>query len=233
VIRDAAAWEKLVAADKNLAKLKIDFATQMVVVYAEGSQGRGKHLISATVQDQGNHLEIGLNFITDLPNIPHTDDLIWPNHFLVVDRSDKPVTFKEHFFKTINPVVPLGPAAELVAAQPKLTITVDGADIVVSTQVTANASPHVLQTSYQVDSNGKIHLKYVLIQNADLLVRSQKQITVTWRLKGMAVIPVGAPFTYHVEPTNLTLSTADLANLLPQLEGLKNAGDNFKNAVAN
>jgi hypothetical protein len=233
VIRDEAAWKKLVGIAPELSKLAVDFSKQMVLAYAEKPRGRGKHLSGASVRDVGDRIQVDLDFIKDPPHLPQLQDIIWPNHFIVVDRSSKPVRFaaRDHPFDwDFIPVVSASATTNsngIVApnSQPKLTIKVDGTDVVVSTTITANNSPHVLQTSYRVDGKLKIHLKYVLIQNTDLLAGSLKPVTVTWRIKGLAAIPVPYQPTYHIEKTELLFSTAELADLLPQLQGLKTAGE--------
>src|SRR5262245_45262856 len=74
---------------------------------------------------------------------------------------------------------PVFPADET----PKLTFTQDSNDLVVSTTITVNASSHVLWT-HAIDLGKDVHLKYYVFQNRDLLVRSQKEIEVKWRLVG-------------------------------------------------
>lgn len=237
VIRDAAAWSELVDKHADLGKLNVDFSKQMVLVYAEKPQGRGKHLGFVTVQDVGNELRAVFHFRLDFKG-KQLQDIIFPNHFVVVDRSEKPVQFidelhpelelREQILPAANSqILPIPPAK----GQPKLEFKVDGADLIVTTKVTANNSPHVLQTSYYVNSKQEVQLKYILIQNTDLLVRSQKKVQVTWRLKGMAALPAPANLSFHVEPTNLTLSSAELGVLIPQLDQLKQTGDMVNKAA--
>jgi hypothetical protein len=115
-------------------------------------------------------------------------------------------------------------AAPLCAAdeKPKLTFTQDGKDLVVSTTITVNNSSHVMWT-HAIDLGKEVHLNYYVFQNRDLLVRSQKQIEVKWRLvrrkKGEEI--------YHVQKDFLP-SSAELKELLPQLQKLMEHGEKFK-----
>lgn len=105
------------------------------------------------------------------------------------------------------------------AERPKLTLTVDGKDLIISSTVTVNNSPHVVWT-HAIESGKDVFLYYQIIQNRDLLVRgegtrSQKQIELKWKLPG--VKPMGK--VYHVRQEFLP-NTAELKELLPQLQKL-------------
>jgi hypothetical protein len=68
-----------------------------------------------------------------------------------------------------------------------------------------------------------VRLYYQVFQNRDLLVRSQKRIAVKWRLVGHKK----GNETYHVEKSFLP-SSAELKELLPQLQKLMEEGEKFK-----
>jgi hypothetical protein len=106
--------------------------------------------------------------------------------------------------------------------RPELTFTQDGKDLVVSATVTVNNSSHVLWTHAIVLGND-VRLDYQVFQNRDLLVRSQKQIEVKWRLVGRKK----GEETYRVEKGFLP-SSAELKELLPQLQKLMEEGEKFK-----
>lgn len=57
-----------------------------------------------------------------------------------------------------------------------------GEDLVVSQMVTVNNSPHVLHTRMLITPDGDYQLTYIIIQNADLYNRSQKDVLVSWRI---------------------------------------------------
>ena len=113
---------------------------------------------------------------------------------------------------------PLGAGDE----KPKLTFTQVGKDLVISTTITVNNSAHVLWT-HPIDQGKDVFLNYYVFQNSDLLVRSQKQIEVRWRLVGRKK----GEETYHVQKDFLP-STAELKDLLPQLQKLMKEGETFK-----
>jgi len=118
----------------------------------------------------------------------------------------------------VNEPMPVLPAqVPQLSQQPKLQIKRDGNDIVITTMIWANNSPHVLQTSWQRATKQlmTIELRYVLIQNKDLLVRSRKKIRVTWRLKNMANVP--GVFAYQVKSQQILLSMQDIVSLTPRL----------------
>jgi hypothetical protein len=106
--------------------------------------------------------------------------------------------------------------------KPKLAFTEDGKDLVVSTTITVNNSAHVLWTHTTVLGND-VRLSYYVFQNRDLLVRSQKRIEVKWRLVGRKK----GEETYHVERSFLP-SSAELKELLPQLQKLAEEGEKFR-----
>jgi hypothetical protein len=108
--------------------------------------------------------------------------------------------------------------------KPKLTFTRDGKDLVVSARITANNSSHVLWTHALVLGKD-VHLSYYVFQNRDSLVRSQKEIEVKWRLVGRKK----GEEAYHVEVEKSFLpSSAELKELLPQLQKLAEEGKKFK-----
>jgi hypothetical protein len=107
----------------------------------------------------------------------------------------------------------------------KLSFTQDGKDLVVFTTLTVNNSSHVLGT-HAIVLGSDARLYYQVFQNRDLLVRSQKQIEVKWRLVGHKK----GNETYHVEKSFLP-SSAELKALLPQLQTLMKEGEKFKKAL--
>src|SRR5262245_53620761 len=115
-----------------------------------------------------------------------------------------------------------GAGAFPVDEKPELTFTQDGKDLIVSTTITVNNSSHVLWT-HAIVLGKEVRLYYQVFQNRDLLVRSQKQIKVTWRLVGHKK----GEATYHVEKSFLP-SSAELKKLLPQLQKLMEEGEKFK-----
>jgi hypothetical protein len=101
--------------------------------------------------------------------------------------------------------------------QPKIAFKTDGNDCIASIQVTANNSPHALWTSYHVSADHVVTLSYCLIQNSDRFVRSLKTVTIEWRLKYFAVMPL-PPLTYRVEGTSISPNSQELKGLMPQLQ---------------
>ena len=111
---------------------------------------------------------------------------------------------------------------------PELTFAQEGPDLVVTAKVTVNNSPHVAWTSSFVNGSARrVALRYVVVQNRDLLVRSQKQVELRWRLPGRR--HDGAA-DYRVEATHLDPTTDELKDLLPQLQQLAAQGDAMKQA---
>jgi hypothetical protein len=106
--------------------------------------------------------------------------------------------------------------------RPELKFTQDGEDLVVSTMITVNNSSHALWTHATFVGNN-MRLSYQVFQNRDLLVRSQKQIEVQWRLVGHTK----GDETYHVEQRFLP-SSAELKELLPQLQKLMEEGERLR-----
>jgi hypothetical protein len=102
----------------------------------------------------------------------------------------------------------------------KLTFTQDGKDLVVTTEVTANNSPHVLWSQAISGLGDKVFLRYYLIQNLDLLTPGVKKVKVEWRLtdqkKGAKKYEVQQIF----QPT-----TAELKGMMPQLQQLIESGE--------
>ena len=121
-------------------------------------------------------------------------------------------------------VVLLGLAASAFSAdeKPKLKFTQDGDDLVVSTTITVNAGPHVLWT-HVIDLGRDVSLYYYVIQNRDVLYRSQKQIEVKWRLVGHKQ----GQANYHTRESFIP-SSAELKELLPQLRKLMEEGEKPK-----
>jgi hypothetical protein len=122
------------------------------------------------------------------------------------------------------------PASVSADGKPVLTFTQDGKDLVVKTTVTANSSPHVLWTKV-ISLGDKVVLRYYVIQNTDLFVRggeatrSQKQVTVEWRLPGQTKEGKQFQVEAYFQP-----STAELKQLLPQLQKLVEEGETFRKA---
>lgn len=114
--------------------------------------------------------------------------------------------------------------------KPELVFTQEGDDLVVSTTVTANNSPHVLWTHVVVTGGivlppgGRIEdakprttisLQYCVIQNRDWFVRSTKEVQITWRIPRQK--KAGARFrAYEV----FTPTSKEMKALLPQLQAL-------------
>lgn len=239
VIRAGEAWRKFWGGAVP-ADIKLDFRTQMVLIVSEGRRGRGSHLSFAEVVDMGKEIHATLHYGLHVGRPHRTDDIIWPCHVIVVDRSEKPVRFASQVhieWEGLRPTPAVrqqqqelistregedGPA-ELRAGY-KLMFEIDGQDLLVSTTVIANNSPHALSTSCHYDKAGKtVSLRFCLIQNSDLLVRSQKKVRVTWRLVGLAAVPRD-DIRFRVEPTWVVLSTAELGDMMPQLQMLHQEG---------
>jgi hypothetical protein len=125
-----------------------------------------------------------------------------------------------HVVLAIDPVD--GTGAPKGDEKPELSFTQDGKDLVVSATITVNNSSHVLWT-HAVVLGKDVRLYYQVFQNRDLLVRSQKQIEVKWRLVGHQK----GGETYHVEKTFLP-SSVELKELLPQLQKLREEGEKVK-----
>jgi hypothetical protein len=106
--------------------------------------------------------------------------------------------------------------------KPKLNLTQDGDDLVVSTTITINAGPYVLWT-HAGGLGSDVSLYYYVIQNRDRLYRSTKQIEVKWRLAGRKR---GAD-NYRVENIFLPSST-ELKELLPQLQKLTDESEHSR-----
>ncbi len=125
-----------------------------------------------------------------------------------------------HVVLEIDPAGGTGafPAGE----EPALTFTQDGKDLVVSATITVNNSSHVLWSNAIV-LGSDVRLYYEVFQNRDLLVRSQKQIEVKWRLVGHTK----GGETYRVEKGFLP-SSAELKELLPHLQKLMEEGEKLK-----
>ena len=107
----------------------------------------------------------------------------------------------------------------------ELTFRQDGDDLVVTTTLTVNNSPHVVLTDFaMISPKDEVHLSCSVVQNRDLLVRSRKEIKVEWRLprhkKGDR--------SYRVESWPITPGTGELQQAIPKLQELMRAGQEFK-----
>lgn len=122
----------------------------------------------------------------------------------------------------LGSAVPFAPRAAAAPKTSALTITQDGADLVVKMNVTANASEHVLWTS-AIDSGNTVTLRYYVIQNPDLFVRSQKQVEVEWRIPNRKAGDVKISVQEVFQP-----NSAELKELLPRLQKLSEAGALWK-----
>lgn len=120
------------------------------------------------------------------------------------------------------PAIAAGPPDAGGEKKPHLTFKQDGADLIVSTQVPINNSPHALGTAVQ-DLGDRIVLRYSVVQNTDLLVRSLKWITVTWRLSNHRQ----GEKQYEVSGQTMTLTTAELKGLQGGWPGLVDAGEKW------
>jgi hypothetical protein len=116
---------------------------------------------------------------------------------------------------------PFAPRATAAETSP-IAITQDGADLVVKMKVTANNSLHVLWTN-TIDSGDTVTLRYYVIQNPDLFVRSQKQVDVEWRVPRRKAGEVKIRVQEAFQP-----SSADLKALAPQLKELEEVGALWK-----
>jgi hypothetical protein len=68
----------------------------------------------------------------------------------------------------------------------ELMFEMDHADTVVSMRLTINGSAHAALTDSKVNAaTGEVTLAYTVVQNADRLVRCQKQIELTWRVSDL------------------------------------------------
>ena len=112
--------------------------------------------------------------------------------------------------------------ARLVPADPKpeLEYVQDGKDLVVRLQVVANNSPHALWTNVLGAEQDRPVLRYYVVQNQDCFVRSQKRVTVEWRLPGRKQDEVRVQVEERFTP-----GTAELRMLMPQLQRLVEAGE--------
>lgn len=119
-------------------------------------------------------------------------------------------------------VVAVVAAAGVRAAdEPKPKFTQDGNDLVVSVEVTANNSAHALLAWTEGDDKA-LTLKYVLVQNTSIFVRSQKRVTVEWRLPGKKEADVTVK---GVEPVSVHLKTGELKPFAEQMKKLVEAGE--------
>ncbi len=226
VIRDEAAWNKRWSRSRPPASLTIDFQKQMVVIVAEGRRGRTEN-VRLEICDTAKTLLVFVIHGPIAPGISIPQDIIWPTHYAVIAHSAKPVEFVDVYQSHKDVAVP----GRQAAASHRLTFHVEGNDLVVSTTIIANASPHALWTSYHKSLDGKsFELEYCLIHNRDLLVRSQKKVQVVWRLQGQANLAQD-PALFQVHASNLLPTTAELASLLPQLQNLQQAGAWVKNRM--
>lgn len=119
-------------------------------------------------------------------------------------------------------VLVLGAVTGVRAAdEAKLKYTQDGNDLVVSTQVTANNSAHALLTWTGGDDSAPT-LRYILVQNTTAFVRSQKTVTVEWRLPGKKEADVKVK---GVEGTQVNLKTGELQGFAEQMKKVVQAGE--------
>lgn len=125
----------------------------------------------------------------------------------------------------LGSAVPFAPRAAAAEAPP-ITVTQDGPDLVVKMSVTANNSAHVLWTN-TIDSGDTAVLRYYVIQNPDLFVRSQKQVEVVWRIPKRKAGDVTLSVQNVFRPTS-----AELRALLPRLQQLADEGAALKKARA-
>ncbi len=102
-----------------------------------------------------------------------------------------------------------------------VTFTNLNGDLVVRMPFTANNSQHFVWTSVPRQP-GQVRLKFEVIQNRDLYVRSQKTIYVEWVISGCNE----DEFTFHIERA-LTPSTSELEQILAELEILIENGRKF------
>ncbi len=104
--------------------------------------------------------------------------------------------------------------------KPDLKYSQDGNDLVVRMEVIANNSPHVLWTGVIDGGATRAALRYYIVQNTDLFVRSQKRVTVEWRLPGRKMGETEVRVDKEFAP-----NTAELKALMPQLQKLIEAGE--------
>lgn len=116
-----------------------------------------------------------------------------------------------------------GPGGERV---PEVAFTQDGPDLIVTAAVTVNNSPHTAWTTSFVKSGaGQVSLRYVIVQNRDLFVRSQKQVELRWRLANSRKEDAK---DYRLDGTVMDPASDELRQLLPQLQDLADKGTAFK-----
>ncbi|GJI94265.1 hypothetical protein RugamoR57_09830 [Duganella caerulea] len=92
--------------------------------------------------------------------------------------------------------------------------------LLVRLPIIANNSAHVIWTSVTMDAKD-IYLKFGIVQNQKIFVRSRKTVEVEWRIVGYA-----DGMTLHVI-RGFSPSESDLAILQPQLKQLCDYGKNF------
>ena len=120
--------------------------------------------------------------------------------------------------------------------KPELAFSQDGDDLVVTADVGANNSPHVLWTRVSVNRAKvipiggsvaeakevhRVSLHYYIFQNRDLYHRSTKSVHVAWRLPGHTK----GDETYKVFQT-FDPDSVELMDLVPKLQALAN-GERF------
>ena len=111
----------------------------------------------------------------------------------------------------------------------ELKFTQDGADLVVSMSLQVNNSDHVALTNSWVNPRTReVSLFYCVVQNRDLLVRSQKQIELTWRLAGHTK---GAE-AYRVNGSVVTPGSDELGEIGAKVRDLAEKGEQRREGVA-
>jgi hypothetical protein len=99
--------------------------------------------------------------------------------------------------------------------KPEPTFRQDGDDLVVTTTLTVNISPHVVLTEQEFNPT-EVHLSCCVVQASELAGGRKKKIEVEWRLarhkKGEE--------TYRVEACTITLQTPELKRAVHELQEL-------------
>jgi hypothetical protein len=106
----------------------------------------------------------------------------------------------------------------------ELAFEQDGDDLVVSMPLTVNNSDHVLLTDSSAGRGREVTLFFCVVQNRDLLVRSQKQIDVRWRLPGRT----RGDAQFRVEGSAVQLPSAVIKAAGGELQDLARKGEEVR-----
>jgi len=106
-------------------------------------------------------------------------------------------------------LIPTFPAAAELRpeTESKLSHRYEGDQLIVWMTVTVDEAPHVLLTSTDNTDALSPGLRYVIIQNADVLAGATKKVTVEWQFHKNVAVP------YRVNGQVLKLNTLELTQL--------------------